>query len=76
MKKKAKLITQKHHLIYASEGHKQEEEICRIYKGEHWILTQLQRRKNISVGFLKSFHLWELLNKERAVDLDKEGKKK
>ena len=76
MKKKSKLITQKHHLIYKNEKHKQEEVVGKIYKGEHWILTQLQRRRNISKDFLKSFHLWELLNGERAVDLSKVGEKK
>jgi len=76
MKKKAKLITQKHHLIYASEGHKQEEVTGRIYKGEHWIISQLQRRRNVSKDFLKSLRLWELLNEERAVDLNKEKEKK
>jgi len=75
MKKKDKLITQRHHLIYASDKHKQEDVTGRIYKGEHWILTQFQRRKNISKCFIKSLKLMILLNEEKAVDLDEGGKK-
>ena len=65
-----KLLTQIHHLIYGNEDHKQEEVIERIFKGEHWALTQLSRRRNISKGFIKSLKLWILLNEDKAQDLD------
>lgn len=67
--KKKKLITQKHHLIYPSEKHKQEEVVEKVYKGEHFVITQLNRRKNISKGFIKSLKLWILLNEEKAKEL-------
>ena len=70
MKKRKKLIIQKHHLIYPSDKHKQEEVVEKIYKGEHWILTQLNRRKNISKGLIKSLKLWILLNEDKAEDLE------
>ena len=61
-----KLIKQKHHLIYPSEKHKQKEVVEEIYKGEHWVITQLNRRVNISKGFIKSLKMWILLNEENA----------
>jgi len=66
MKKK---IIQKHHLIYPNEKHKQLEEVVRVWKGEHFIITQLNRRKNISRGFIKSLKLWVLLNEDKAKEL-------
>jgi len=65
-----KLITQKHHIIYESETHKQKEEVVKIYKGEHWIVTQLGRRKNISNGFVKVIKVWLALNEDRAKELE------
>ena len=67
-----KLITQNHHLIYAEEKHKQREETCKIFKGEHFLLTRMGWRKNISKGFIKSLKLWILLNEDRAVELQNE----
>lgn len=71
MKILSKPVIQKHHIIYENEKHKQKEEIVRIYKGEHFILTQLQRRKNISKGFVKHMKVWLALNEDRTKDLDK-----
>lgn len=59
-----KLVTQIHHISYDPEI------FVKIFKGEHWILTQLQRRKNISKGFVKSLQVWLALNGENAKDLD------
>lgn len=64
-----KSVIQKHHLIYPSEEHKQAEETVKLYKGEHWVITQLQRRKNISKGFIKSLKFWILLNEDKAKEL-------
>ena len=69
MKTKKKVI-QNHHLIYPSEKHKQEEVVEKIWKGEHWILTMLNRRKNISKGLIKSLKLWILLNEDKAAELE------
>lgn len=68
-----KLVIQKHHIIYAEEKHKQREETCLLYKGEHWAITQLQRRKNISKGFIKVLKLWILLNEDKAIELVKKN---
>ena len=67
---KKKLITQKHHIIYESEAHKQKEEVVKIYKGEHWLVTQMNRRKNISKGFIKHLKVWLALNEDRAKELE------
>jgi len=64
-----KTVIQKHHLIYGSEKPKQAEEIVKLYQGEHWAITQLQRRKKISKGFIKALKLWILLNEDKAQDL-------
>lgn len=60
---KKKAIIQKHHISYDPEV------VVKIYKGEHWICTQLQRRKKISKGFLKALCKWIQENKRSAVDL-------
>ena len=70
-----KPIIQKHHLIYENEAHKQKEVTCLLFKGEHWAITQLQRRKNISKGFIKALELWLLLNKDNAVIIKEEDYK-
>jgi lipopolysaccharide biosynthesis regulator YciM len=41
-----------------------------VYQGEHYVLTQLQRRKYISRGFIKSLKYFVALNEDRAIDLD------
>ena len=67
MKKK---VIQNHHLIYENESHKQKEEVVKLYKGEHFVMTMLNRRKNISKGLIKSLKLWILLNEDKAVELE------
>jgi len=64
-----KTVIQTHHLIYPSEKPKQIEETARVYQGEHWAITQLQRRKKISKGFIKALKLWILLNEDKSQDL-------
>ena len=67
MKKK---VIQNHHLIYENESHKQKEEVVKLYKGEHFVMTMLNRRKNISKGLIKSLKLWILLNEDKAAELE------
>jgi len=67
-----KTVVQEHHIIYGNEEHKQTEVKTKIFKGEHWILTHLNRRRKISKGFIKSLKIWMALNEESAIDLDKE----
>lgn len=65
-----KIVIQNHHLVYENEKHRQREVVVKIYKGEHWAITQLQRRKKISKGFIKALKLWILLNEDKAEDLE------
>lgn len=62
-KTRKKLIVQEHHISYNPE------EIVRVFKGEHYIFTQLQRRKNISKGFVKGLKVWVALNEDRAKEI-------
>lgn len=48
MKKKKSI--QNHHICYLEKDGV--EFVVPIFKGEHWILTQINRRKNISEGFI------------------------
>ena len=58
-----KRIIQNHHISSDPEV------TVKIFKGEHWILTQLQRRKNISKGFVQSLRVWLALHEDDAQDL-------
>ena len=58
-----KTIIQEHHISYDPEI------VVRLYKGEHWILTQLQRRKKISRGFIKALKVFIALHENDAVTL-------
>ena len=60
-----KQVTQKHHISYDPEI------ITRIYKGEHWAITQLNRRtRNVSKGIIKCILQWIEQVKDIAVELD------
>ena len=59
----AKKVIQKHHISYDPET------VVHIYKVEHWLLTQLQRRKNISWGFVIALKNWIVLHSLGAKDL-------
>jgi len=77
-------VIQEHHISYCVEALQKGTSICKnckyrnkrigcwivkVIKGEHWILTQLQRRRRVSIGFLISLqHLVESM-KEYAVEL-------
>jgi len=66
----SKLLTQRHHIIYANEKPKQEEVVVPVYKGEHYLISMLSRRKNISKGFIKHMKVWLALNEDKAVELE------
>jgi len=67
----SKKVIQGHHLIYKSD--KQDEVVVKMYKGEHWVITQLQRRKKISKGIIKALKHWIILNEDKAIDLNEKG---
>ncbi len=55
---------QKHHISYNPEI------VVKIYKGEHWAITILNRRKkNMSKGFLRCLQEYIDKHKDEAVDL-------
>lgn len=64
----AKKVIQNHHLSY-------DPEVCgKLYKGEHYIITLLNRRKNISQWFIQCLKIWIILNEHNAQgDLEEES---
>lgn len=70
--KRGKFVIQRHHLEY-QEGVFAEKtgETVLLYRGEHWAITQMQRRKHISKGFLKALKFWIQSVEEKAIDLTK-----
>ncbi|MDD4110496.1 MAG: hypothetical protein PHS54_02965 [Clostridia bacterium] len=71
--KQNKKVIQEHHLEY-QDKRKVEEKTGKtvfLYKGEHWAITQLQRRKNISEGFIEALEFWINENKAKAIKLFK-----
>jgi hypothetical protein len=60
-----KKVIQTHHISYDPE------ETVDLFKGEHWMLTQLQRRKNFSKGFVKALKVWIALNEDKAQEVTK-----
>jgi len=73
-KRKNKVFIQEHHLIYQEKDKVKEKtgETVLLYKGEHWAITQLQRRKRISKGFIKALEFWINEVKEKAIELTKQ----
>lgn len=67
--KKCRVI-QNHHISYDPEV------IVPIYQGEHWLVTQLDRRKYISKGLIKTIDVWLALNRDRAIDPEILGKER
>jgi len=56
-------VIQEHHLSYDPEIK------VRLYQGEHWVITLLNRRKRVSRGFIVSLKKWMLENEENAVEV-------
>lgn len=71
-KQHTKKIIQKHHIIYATPDHPEQEVTCLITKGEHNILSKMNwfTKNFISAGFIKSLKVFIALNEDRAVDLE------
>lgn len=61
-----KPVVQQHHISQDPEV------TVIIYKGEHWILTQLARRtKHVSKGFITALKVWIALHELKAKELTK-----
>ena len=56
MRAPKKRVTQTHHISYGSDT--EPEITVKMYKGEHWAITQLQRRRYISKGFITALMAW------------------
>ena len=56
-------VVQVHHITYVPER----TVVC--YRGEHFILTQLQWRKRFSKGFIIALEQFILDNKDKAFEL-------
>lgn len=63
-------IIHNHHLIY-QKGNAEEKTgpIVKVFQGEHWAITQLQRRKRISKGFIQALEFWINEVKNTAIEL-------
>ena len=61
----------RHHIIYGSEKHPEQEIVVPIFKGEHKILTLMQwyEKDSISKGFIKCLKHWLFMNEDRAEDI-------
>lgn len=70
--KKSRVI-HRHHVIYGSPEHPEQEWLTYIYAGEHELLGKmnLYSRKTVSHGFLDSLGFFILRTRHRAIDLEK-----
>ena len=69
--KRSRQVIQRHHLEYQEGDYNiKTGEVVLLYKGEHWAITQLQRRKKISKGFIRALEFWINMVKESAIDLE------
>ena len=75
-KSRGSKVIQEHHLEYQrkDEVEKKQGKTVLLWKGEHWAITQLQRRKKISKGFIEALKYWVSQNEESAVELIKASK--
>lgn len=60
--KEKRVIFQTHHISYDPPV------TVIMYKGEHWIITQIQRRKKISPGFIVTLKMW-IQSQEQIKDI-------
>ena len=68
---KKQQVIQNHHISYQNTETGDPEITVKIYKGEHWAITILNRRsKNMSKGFLRCLQKYIDEHEEDAVDLD------
>jgi len=62
--KKQKGVIQTHHISYVPEIK------VTLYKGEHWVISLLERRKRISKGFVIVLKDWIQKNEPNAKDIE------
>ena len=59
-------VIQEHHITYTPPR------TVIVYRGEHFVLSQLQWRKRVSKGLLEALEQFIIDNKEEAFELKKE----
>lgn len=59
-----KRVIQTHHISYEPEV------TVKIFKGEHWVITQLERRTQVSKGMIKVLENYIAKHREQAWDLN------
>lgn len=67
--KRKKTVIQTHHIRYPNPQTREEGWTVRIYKGEHFLLTMLARRKKVSFGFVAALREWLRENEGHAKQL-------
>ena len=72
IKKKAKKVVNRHHLVYGSEDHPEQEWIEKLWKGEHKCVSNMTwyTRKNISMGLIRALKFFILRNEARAREIE------
>ena len=64
-----KQITQVHHIIYENLNHKQKAIVVNIKRGEHWLITQLNRHTKPSKGLIKCLKFYLALYEDSAMEV-------
>lgn len=64
-------IVNRHHVIYPSDKHPEQEWIEPMWKGEHKCVSNLTwyTRKSISMGLIRSLEYFILRNRDRAKEI-------
>lgn len=72
MKSPKQRVVQRHHLVYGSPEHPEQERVVSVFAGEHQILSMmnLYTRKTVSEGFVTALKVFIALNESRAIPLD------
>ena len=64
-----KRIVNHHHIVYPVPEHGQSEVVVRMTRGEHFLITRLNRYRHITPGFIKAIKYWLVLNEDRGEDI-------
>jgi hypothetical protein len=64
-----KQVFNRHHIVYPSGEHTEQEYVVEVRKCEHLLLTRLNWycRKTVSRGFIRALKIWIAMNEWRAV---------
>lgn len=71
-RKPRKQVYQNHHIVYASDEPTLER-VVKVTRGEHYLITQLQRFKSLTFGAVQAI-LHEVGQKSLREEVKKEGK--